>query len=497
MRDADPHEARGLQRLANVLALLSALGGIVGLGAVLFIALAHLHDTYAVDHVAGSWLALARAADHGTLYPALHTATTWGGTRYVPLQFVLNAGAALVTGEYVTSGKILALLAAIALIALIYVSLRGERVRPKLALGACAVVAVAPLGLLATTSIHGDTLPVVFQFGALLLVLRGSRRGVAVAGALCALAFLTKLSAVWAPIAIGVWLWRRQADRLLLFIGALVSSSTIGLTLFMIWSHGRLASNVLGLSFSGSGGLRALVLDAPQRVVSLLTLDGLSIFALVPICLLVLGIQVARRELTLWSLSFICSLGVLLVVQTDVGTSSNHLLDLSALIVVNAGALIGEGEQARLRSIAEAAFGCAIVWGVFVGVALTAVPAAKVAAKGLLGREPGVFAARPASAYLPSGATILSEDPTIPVVRGDAPLIADPFMLLRLGEQHPAWRDGLVRQITQHRFARIVLLRAADPTDRWYETTDLGSPVVAAVARSYKLETVVPDYWRG
>ena len=66
------------------------------------------------------------------------------------------------------------------------------------------VTPLAPLGLLATTSIHGDTLPVVFQFGALLLVLRGSRRGIAVAGLLCALAFLTKLSAVWAPIAIGI-----------------------------------------------------------------------------------------------------------------------------------------------------------------------------------------------------------------------------------------------------------------------------------------------------
>lgn len=497
MQEVDTSSSTTLDRVSAALNGVCAVGGALGLAGVAFIAAAHVHDTYAIDHVAGSWMALARAVNDGTLYPALHTATTWGGTRYMPVQFVVNAGLARITGEYVTSGKLISYVAAAALLALVYVSLRREQVRRGLAVGATALIGVAPLGLFAATSIHGDTLPVVLQIGAVLLAARGTRRAAAVAGILCALAFLTKLSAIWAPVAIAVWFWLHRRDLLTRFVGPLAATVGLGLAGFGVWSDGRLFENVFGLSFSGSSGVQAIVLDAPQRIADLLDVDAASVFTLIPVALFAIGIQLARREITLWSLSLLCSLGVLLVVQTDVGTSSNHLLDLVSLIVINACTLIREGERARLRPLAETALASAVVWGLFVGLALTIVPGAKVAAKSLLGREPGRYASRPGNAYLPHGATILSEDPTIPVVRGESPLVVDPFMLLRLGKRHPAWQHALEQQIAEHRFARIVLLKRLDLQDSWWSTTDFGQPVATAIARSYRLQVVVPGYWRG
>src|SRR5919197_3555310 len=72
------------------------------------IAIAHVHDTYALDHTAGAWMALARYVNEGVLYPPLYDGTAFGGTRFMPLQFVFHAGVARLTGEYLVSGKLIA-----------------------------------------------------------------------------------------------------------------------------------------------------------------------------------------------------------------------------------------------------------------------------------------------------------------------------------------------------------------------------------------------------
>jgi hypothetical protein len=486
-----------LERVVRAFALTSLVGGVLGLASVVFVALAHIHDTYAVDHVAGSWMALALAVNHGTLYPVLHTAHTWGGTRYMPIPFVLNAGAARLTGEYITSGKVVSFVAMAALLALLFVILRRNGLRRELAAGGIAAVVVTPLGLAATTGIHGDTLPLVLQLGALLAVSSAARRGSVVAGALCALALLAKLTAIWAAPAILVWLWfehRRLAAR---FVVTYVATAVAGLALFGALSSGRLFENVFGLSFSGSGGLHALLLDAPQRIADLLSTSAASVFLLAPLALLVVALSVTRRRVALWPLALLFALAVLIVVQTDVGTSSNHLLDLCSLLVINASLLLAEADPAGLRQVAEAALGCAIAWGLFVGIAVTMAPAGKDAVKSILGRKDARYTLHPARAYLPPGATFLSEDPTVPIEEGQTPLVVDPFMLLRLGERHPAWRSALERQITAHAFDRIVLAKELDPKDAWWRESDLGAPVAAAIDRGYRLQAEVPGYWRG
>jgi hypothetical protein len=49
---------------------------------------------------------LAKYANEGVLYPPLLDGQHYGGTHWTPLPILLNAGAARLTGEYLTSGKL-------------------------------------------------------------------------------------------------------------------------------------------------------------------------------------------------------------------------------------------------------------------------------------------------------------------------------------------------------------------------------------------------------
>src|SRR5262249_21704886 len=72
------------------------------------VAAAHWNDRFQVNFISGIYSALAARLNDGTLYPALFDGEHYGGTRYMPLPFVLQAGLARVVGDYLVAGKLLA-----------------------------------------------------------------------------------------------------------------------------------------------------------------------------------------------------------------------------------------------------------------------------------------------------------------------------------------------------------------------------------------------------
>ena len=79
---------RGGSRLVEIGLWLAGMGAIVSVSLVV---VAHLNDTYHIDHVAGAWLGLAKYASSGVVYPPLYDGTHFGG----PVQggaALLNSG---------------------------------------------------------------------------------------------------------------------------------------------------------------------------------------------------------------------------------------------------------------------------------------------------------------------------------------------------------------------------------------------------------------------
>ncbi len=474
------------------MALLS-LAAALGLVAVLswaVVAAAHVDDAYEVDHVAGSWMALAKYLDAGKLYPPLEQDGRYGGTRYMPVQIVLHGGLAKVTGEYLVSGKLLVYGLFAILLAVLVVVLRRRGCPAPLALGLAGGVLASPAGLYDATAIRGDAFPAALQLAAVALVAerRSSRASAAAAGSLCALAFLSKTSAVWAPLAIVIWLARTERRQLTFFLGAGLGLVGAGLGVFEAVSGGRFFANVFGLLLGPGADLGG----SPTKTLELLQAKGGPIWLLLPIAAFAVLLAAVRGGLGVYELALVAASAVLVVVMADPGADFNHLLDVEVLTVVAFGGL-----WARHRAgLLAPALALLLVWGLVTSLWVDVRPQVHAAATDLFrGRTESQYALDPLPGRIGAGQSLLSEDPTLPVSLGRLPVVLDPFMLLRVLRRHPRLRSGLVRRIERREFDLVVLIVPLDPrADRW-QTLHFGPAIATAIAGSYRFSAQAGRYF--
>jgi hypothetical protein len=463
------------------------------------IALAHIDDDYGFDQVSGAWLALVRYANHGVVYPPLYNGVAFGGTRYMPLQFVLDAGLVHVLGSYIVADRLIAYASAIVMSGLLFVVCR--RLAGSALLAAALVVAVlsTSVGLGDSTGIRADTLPVAFQLAALYVVTRQSsapsRRATVVAAALCALAFFTKLTAVWAPVALVAWLWTRNRRRLALFVATLALSVAGLFGLFEAVSDGRMGDNLRALAFAGT---RLPAIDTVTKFISMAEQSANALWVLVPFALAALAFGVARRRLSVYQVSLLVSFVILVLVLQDIGADENHLIDvevLTAIVCAEAVALLSR-ESARIVVTIGAA---ALVWGTLTSYYVNVRHDVAAAARELAGGASPYSSAPPLPETVKRSDVVLSDDAYVSVSRGEDPVVLDPFMLVRIDREHPDWAAQLVDRITHHRFAEVVTRSeiSTNPESRWWTLYNFGAPVTAAILRSYRLVPVKDDQRTG
>jgi hypothetical protein len=462
------------------------------IGCWALIAAVHVDDTYAFDHTSGAWLALARYASGGVFYPALFDGSSFGGTRFMPLQFVAHAGVAKITGEYLVSGKVLAYTSAVVLFVLTFVVARRMSRSATVAFGLVAAVLVTPAGLLAATSVRGDALPVALQLAALMIATRSSRLASAAAGGLCAVAILSKSTAAWALIAITAWLIVHERRRVLDFLGAFGALLVGGLALFELLSHGRMTDNLFGFPTAGTGRISAIPLDATHKFVDYGQRYADAMWILVPFALAAVIVAAARRRWTMYESAFVVALALLLVEFGDIGVSWNHLIDIEVLTAVLVAKVYGESDG--VRDVVATLVLAAIAWGVAASFQLAERRDVADAMRAVAGRGPS-YDPRPLATELRHDDAILSEDPYISVSRDEDPKVLDPFMLLRILRDHPAWEDGLVGDIERGKFTKVVVLRPIAAKRRWWRDYHFGTRVVTAIERHYRLNAHIGRYW--
>jgi hypothetical protein len=467
---------------------------VIVLVSVALAAVGHVDDDYVVDHPAGTWIALARYANGGTLYPPLYDGVAFGGTRYMPVPILLQAGVERLTGSYVTAGKAISLVALAALLVMIFLLLRRLGCAWPVALALTSSVPITATGVVASTGIRHDVLPVVLQLGALALATRVERpRAVTAAGVLCALAVAAKLSAVWAPPAIALWLLFQNRRALLRFVGSFAVALGALFSLFELLSSGRLGTNIAALGLSGSRREQSLS-GALDRYLTILH-DGLGIARLL-LALAAIGVVVAlwRRRLTIYHVAYVSALVVLVPVLSDFGTYGNQVVDAYVLAVVVVGILWVDARALTARA--------GILQLVLVAsVLLVAVVSYRdsfgeldlgAAARQLVGgREPPQMRALLAGHIRP-GDRIVSENPYVADILGERPIVLDPYELQHLASTHPGWRDDFVRRLDAHEFDAIFLLYRPERWKRywsvrfWYTRIHFGPEITAAIIRDYR-----------
>jgi hypothetical protein len=462
----------------------------------LYLAGAHLDDRYRLDHVSGARMALAQYFDRGTLYPELYDGRFYGGTRFMPLPIVLHGLTARLTGEYLVSGKLLGYMVMVGLLTTMVVLLRRLRCPLPFALILAALILTTATGFAGSMNMRADVLPLVLQVLAVWIVDSTARPAATVgAAALAALALVSKLSAVWAPIAIVIWLLRRDRKQLALFSSVYVMLSGGLMLLFTGVSDGRLIENVFGLSASGITGPRSVLL-APYRLMHLLVGETAAAWAVIPVAGLAAWVAVQERRGSIYLVSLLCASAVVLIVLTDVGTGANQLIDLvvlTSLVIgefaarVRAGLARVDGPAAR---VVGTAVGLALLWVTLSGFIVTLAPAVWSTVE-----AEASFRKDPLSGLATSRTSVLSEDPYVPISLGQVPVVLDPFMLPRLTEREPDAVTDLIGRIEEQEFDLVILVEPLEPLDRsWWRELDLGIPVVKAISRAYTYSGRVQGY---
>ena len=508
-----PNNARPLRTWRGGLvplptAFISRLSIVVAITIVLvwtFIGIGHARDRYLLNHVSGHRMALARALDTGVLYPPLYDGRNYGGTRIMPLSILLHASAARLTGEYVMSGRLLSCFILLLLAAIIFRVLRDLECPSLVAAILSAFVLITQPGYrVGFSALVADGLAVLLQLLAVssLTAYRG-RTGIVMSAALSVLAFMTKFSALWAPLAVITWLTMRKRNGVWLFTSTYVVLVAVLIGAAGVISAGRFFENVFGLSLAGIDGIRP-ALHSPTLLIRTLFGNTPGLWALVPVALIGLAINLARREASIYDISLICHIPLLFLIFADIGAGDNHLLDLAVLGVL----VIGHASSSLSRDLDErpAVPGQPRSRRLTVVQTVVLLFALWMTTTHLVVLVPDVYTAmaaltaggkanhRPLEGRITAHDTILSEDPYVPVALGQVPVVMDPFMLLRIGKRYPDAVRPLIERIDAKEFDFVILTAPIEDT-LWWERIHFGSDVIQAIDRSYGFSGGAEGYY--
>ena len=483
-------ETRGAdERIERALAggLFVVVAAVVA-GTVL-LAAGHADDRYGLDHVSGARMALARAFDEGQLYPELDGDSTVGGSRYMPLPIVVHGSLTAVTSDELVAGKLLSYVVMAALVGLVLVLLRRSGCPPAIAAGLAVLVVVTAAGQGAVHGMRADSLPLLLQLLALVVVERSTRTSaLAAAAALCALAFLSKSTALWALVAIVVWLVARDRRRAVVFAATVAGLTAAGFLVFVAASDGRIVENVFGLAAAGITSPLSLV-RGPYRMLQTLVEQVATVWLVLPAALAAVAVTLRRRVIDLDHAAFVVATAIAAVVLADRGTGANQLLDPVVLGAVVVGRALGSSGPAWVPLARRAAL-VALPFVLAGGAAVTIAPEVS----DLLGDGP-TYSAEPLDGVASSTTKILSDDPYVPLSLDQTPVVYDPFLFIEVAKNHPGVATRMIDRITRHEFELVVLVEPLDLENAWWHDYSLGIDVAAAIASSYELEGRVQGYW--
>ncbi len=411
--------------------------------------------------VSGSWAALAVDASQGVLYRPLMGPLGYGGTRYMPLHFVLHGISIRAISDAVAGGALITALSAAGLLTGVYALLRARDVPRAWAICGAVLSLGAIASQLAITTIRGDLLPAALNVCGLAVIARTSRGGAthtAIAALLFALAFSAKVTTLFGLAACVTFLLsekhRTAAVRLagISVLGILAMATTIYMA-----SSGRVLES-MSVTGSGGAGLGDISL-APIRFAMFACIDlGFLPFFLAASIALALQWRSARRDLL--AHTFTWTLAATVFIFGSPGIDFNHLLDLHVIGVV---LLIDRMFKGTLSPLTERMFTAS---GYIAALAVLVVSALAWYAFPVPLNDDRRNAY--ALAKDPSG-PVFSEDPWVPILGKEHPFLLDPFNLRIACQRDEAVKADLWKKIEDHYFSGVVITPIEDPKTKAFQ----------------------------
>jgi hypothetical protein len=417
------------------------------------------------------WTALAWEFAQGELYRPLVGPLGYGGTRYMPLMFIVHGLLIRAGLDSIHAGVVVMQVSVLAAALALFAALRAADVPARLAAPLSGTVWSTVVYQQYSTDLRPDFLAAAFAMTGAALALDTRRRGQAgrlvAASVFCVLAGLTKVTAmgVVAAIAIGLFVDRRRAMAAR-FAGLSLALFAAAITLIEFASgHDFLASFRATITGGMSAGdaLRALPTFAEEVLRDPFVAAPFAVACWYGLIRPQPGLP------TMLPLYFATSVLVTLVIFASPGTVANHLVDLQMTSALLIGAVVARSEpSARPVGLVYAMLAVVLI---AISLPIPGIPSVVATLRAQGPRQRSVVDDVHAE-FLADGARYLSTDPIVAVLHGQHPVIVDAVTLERfLREGAPAGRD-IEQKIGRRAFDRIIL---RDTTDFPHDM-DAGAP---------------------
>jgi len=434
---------------AAILWLAAAASAATGLSLMLW----HWSGGLPFDATSGTWTALADDLAHGDFYRPLYGPLGWGGTRYMPLFFAMQAGLLRMGLDAGMAGLAVTVVSMLVFESAPLWWMRRQGVAWRIALPCVLLVHASIAYQLLTISAKGDILAAGLGLWGLNAVCCGRPRiprlSLLLASLLFAGAALTKFTDLLCLATAVLWLALsgRRADGLrlagltaLLFLGGFAAAEAL--------SGGRMLASFAACASGGARWSHALLfpfwfaraaIQDPFLVV--LVLAGAASAAA----------RWRADRLDLPAIYFAATfLGTMLLFVSP-GTDWNHFPDLLAAAAGLVGIAVAGGAARRPALLAAAAIGAASV--------LTWIPGV-VSTRHFLersGRPTRGGIAAIAQRLGPAGTRrLLSENPIVPLALGRRPELIDSFNLRLIAERNPGLAERFRLDLAARRYSAVV-----------------------------------------
>lgn len=429
-------------------------------------------------HVQGAWLACAQDFAHGVFYRPLEGPLGYGGTRFMPLYFVLTAVLSKFAGSLESSGLIISAVSVVLLAYGCYAVLRRLNVGVLLSAAGMAAILAAATTQKVLLETRGDGLAAMLNvFGILLCITpKAARRTLFLAAIMFSLAFASKMTSIFGVAAVTAHLIlvrRRDEARDL----AAATSFGYALVLGAIYfgSQGR-ALEVFRACAAGGGSLIGF-LKAPLREIQTASDAGpLILLFCIPATVLALA-YFEKLKTDLLSIYFALVLLATTAIFASPGIAGNHLLDLYVAAVLLCAFSIHHN-----RALTQSGMGM-IAFILTVGCAATA---------GDLHLDyvrPSFRAGlHEALRGLPAdGRPVLAENPLVVLESGGMPYLLDAFAFRVFTLKRPELGRALYEKLNHKGFSAIVLMNepGGERSKNWYTDVHFGGEFLKNLEANY------------
>src|SRR5881397_328013 len=406
------------------------------------------------DSSSGVWTALAQDFAKGRVYRPTVSAFGFGGTRYMPLFFVLHGALIRLAFDPVTAGIVLTVLTMLLCDVGLWLVLCELGVDWTVALPLALLPHAAVSFQLLSLQVKGDFLAAALTLWGMWCGLRYARHRATPWLVACALAllgaFLTKFTALAGAALVCGWLWSRRDRRAALALGGMLALLAGASLAGIYWASDE---RVLpAFRAAAAGGMHpAYALGAPLWLLLVAVQDPVFLIVVAAAAVYAIGAMRAR----VWSLPvayFLLTAAMTVVIFTSPGADTNHFLDLLAASVLVLGARLALAVPLVLAVLS------AVTW----------LPG-MISIRSLIekGGKPERRAVAALAARLgPEAHDLLSENPILPVLLGERPRVLDPFTLRLVARQQPAAGADFNARLAHREFGAVVLVdfTGSDPT---------------------------------